>query len=137
MSRNAAADPRRPQLQLRHLRQPRLDGGEVPLAPLIDQQPFPTPPPREGTAKQIAAGEVLYNRYCGRCHQLGRSLLPDLRALGPSLHQAFYQIVLEGALASYGMARWDDVLSHTDAEAIHAYLVSEAWKEFEARHATP
>src|ERR1700727_3457643 len=83
----------------------KLDGGAVPLPPLLAEQVFPTPPAHEGTATQIAAGEVLYNRFCARCHELGRGVLPDLRALSPGIHQAFFDIVLNGALASNGIAR--------------------------------
>ena len=86
------------------------------------------PPPREGPPAKIAAGEILYNRYCGRCHILGRGILPDLRRLTADQHKMFYDIVLNGALAPLGMGRWDDVLSRSDAEAIHAYIVDEAWK---------
>jgi quinohemoprotein ethanol dehydrogenase len=76
---------------------------------------------------------VLYNRFCGRCHQLGRGLLPDLRTLSPGLHQSFYDIVLNGALAPKGMGRWDDVLSRADAESIHAYVVDQAWQAYNAQ----
>ena len=71
---------------------------------------------------------MLYNRYCGRCHAFGRGLLPDLRRMSPATHQLFYDIVLNGAYAGKGMARWDDVLSRGDAQAIHAYLVEQAWQ---------
>jgi quinohemoprotein ethanol dehydrogenase len=47
--------------------------------------------------------------------------LPDLRRMNPGTHSVFYEIVLHGAYQAKGMARWDDVLSHEDAEAIHAY----------------
>jgi quinohemoprotein ethanol dehydrogenase len=110
----------------------KLDGGAVPLPPTLPVEPFPMPPPHEGTAAQIASGEVLYNRYCGRCHELGRGVLPDLRRLSPGLHQAFYDIVLNGALVANGMARWDDVLSRADAEAIHAYIVDQAWMQYDS-----
>ena len=80
--------------------------------------------------------EVLYNRFCARCHELGRGVLPDLRSLSPGLHQSFYDIVLKGILAPVGMARWDDVLSRADAESIHAYIVDEAWKAYNAQTAT-
>ena len=96
---------------------------------------FPTPPPHEGTPRQIAAGEVLYNRFCARCHELGPGVLPDLRTISAGIHQAFYEIVLNGALAANGMARWDDVLSRADAESIHAYLVDESWKAYNAQSA--
>jgi quinohemoprotein ethanol dehydrogenase len=105
----------------------KLDGGAVPVPPLQPETPFPTPPPREGTAAQVAQGGVLYNRFCSRCHAFGRALLPDLRRLSPETHRIFYDIVLGGAYQAKGMARWDDVLSRADAEAIHAYLVDQAW----------
>ena len=41
----------------------------------------------------------------------------------PGTHEAFRQIVLEGALLPAGMPRWDDVLSPADADAIHAWLI--------------
>jgi quinohemoprotein ethanol dehydrogenase len=113
----------------------KLDGGAVPLPPLLPEQSIPPPPAREGTQARIAAGEVLYNRFCARCHERGRGVLPDLRTLSPGLHLAFYDIVLNGALAPVGMARWDDVLSRADAEAIHAYIVAEAWKAYDAQTA--
>jgi len=65
-------------------------------------------------------------------------VLPDLRALSPGRHQAFYDIVLKGALAPVGMGRFDDVLTRANAEAIHAYIVSEAWNAVaEAKAAKP
>jgi quinohemoprotein ethanol dehydrogenase len=106
----------------------RLDGGPTPKpAPAVDP-PLQPRPAREGSAGQIAQGEVLYNRYCGRCHTFGRGLLPDLRRMSPVTHQLFYEIVLNGAYAGKGMARWSDVLSRVDAEAIHAYLVDQTWQ---------
>jgi mono/diheme cytochrome c family protein len=113
----------------------RLDGGAVPLPADLVREPFPEPPPHEGSPARIAAGEVLYNRYCSRCHQLGPGILPDLRRLSAAKHSIFYDIVLGGLLKAKGMAQWDDVLSRPDAEAIHAYLVDEGWKAFEAERA--
>lgn len=110
----------------------RLDGGKVPLPPQLVIGPFPKPPAHEGPAAKITNGELLYNRFCSRCHQLGRGVLPDLRRLTPEKHGIFYDIVLGGLLKAAGMARWDDVLSRNDAEAIHAYLVDESWKAYEA-----
>ena len=105
----------------------KLGGGAVPKpARRRDELPGP-PPPREGSTKSIASGEMLYNRYCSRCHVFGVGVLPDLRRLSPVSHQLFYDIVLKGAYQGRGMARWDDVLSQTDAAAIHAYLVDQTW----------
>ena len=108
----------------------KVGGGPVPLPPAVKDEPFPQPPVREGTPASIAQGEVLYNRFCGRCHILGRGIVPDLRRLTAAKHQIFYEIVLNGALVANGMGRWDDVLSHADAEALHAYIVDESWKAY-------
>ena len=115
----------------------KLAGGElpatqaVPKPPLRPEEPFPKPPTREGTPVTVAAGEVLYNRFCARCHVFGVGLLPDLRRLSAPTHQLFYEIVLRGAYRAKGMGRWDDVLSQTDAAAIHSYLVEQAWVAYE------
>ena len=106
----------------------KLGGPAPPIPALRTDAPLPEPPARTGTPTQIAAGEVLYNRFCSRCHVVGRGILPDLRRLEPSKHAAFNSIVLEGAFSSKGMARFDDVLSPADAEAIHTYLIDAAWK---------
>jgi quinohemoprotein ethanol dehydrogenase len=113
----------------------KLDGGLVPQPPELDIGPFPQPPPHEGPAQKVATGEVLYNRFCGRCHMLDRGILPDLRRLTSVKHEMFYDIVLNGLLSGAGMGRWDDVLSRADAEAIHAYIVDEAWKSYRAEQA--
>ena len=57
-------------------------------------------------------------------------MLPDLRRMSAPTHLIFYDIVLNGAYGGKGMARWDDVLTRADAEAIHAYLVDQAWTAF-------
>jgi quinohemoprotein ethanol dehydrogenase len=105
----------------------KIGGGAVPLPAKVVSQPLPQPPAREATPAQIDAGEILYNRFCSRCHVLGRGVLPDLRRLTPAKHQMFYDIVLKGMLAPLGMGRFDDVLKRSDAEAIHAYIVEQAW----------
>jgi quinohemoprotein ethanol dehydrogenase len=109
----------------------KLDGGPVPKPPPLEERPFLMPPAvNDAGAKQIAEGEVLYNRYCSRCHVFGRGLLPDLRRMSPATHALFYDIVLRGAYLPKGMARWDDVLQQRDAEAIHAYLLDQSWAAY-------
>jgi quinohemoprotein ethanol dehydrogenase len=117
----------------------RLDGAPVPLPAKVVDPPFPAPPPSTASAADVARGAVLYNRYCGRCHAFGRGYIPDLRRMSAATHENFYRIVLEGAYVPKGMARWDDVLSHADAEAIYAYLVSETATAYAAQQtaATP
>jgi len=110
----------------------KLGGPPPPLPPLRTDPPLPEPPAPGTDAAQIAAGEVLYNRYCSRCHVMGRGNLPDLRRLEPATHAIFNSIVLGGAYTVKGMARFDDVLSPADAEAVHAYLIDQAWAEKKA-----
>jgi quinohemoprotein ethanol dehydrogenase len=103
-------------------------GGSTPsLPPLRSEVPLPELPVRPADARQIAAGEVLYNRYCSRCHVMGRGNLPDLRRITPATHALFDSIVLGGAYSVKGMGRFDDVLSSDDAHAIHAWLIDQAW----------
>jgi quinohemoprotein ethanol dehydrogenase len=110
----------------------KLGGGAVPKpSPAVDQ-PFATPPERPGTRAQIKQGEVLYNRYCSRCHVFGRGVLPDLRRMSAATNRLFYDIVLQGLYGRAGMARWDDVLSPEDAQKIRAYILDEAWTAYGA-----
>ena len=115
----------------------RLNGGPVPRPPRVVPPPFPKPPDRERTAAVIHRGEVLYNRYCARCHPgVGASrdptLLPDLRRASAATDALFYDIVLDGVYAQKGMAGFNDVLSRSDAAAIHAYVVEQAWQAYAA-----
>jgi quinohemoprotein ethanol dehydrogenase len=106
----------------------KLGGPAPPLPPLRTDPPVTAPPPRPTDARQIAAGAVLYNRFCSRCHVMGRGNLPDLRRLAPATHVLFDSIVLGGAYATKGMGRFDDVLSPADAQAIHSWLIDQAWQ---------
>jgi quinohemoprotein ethanol dehydrogenase len=106
----------------------KLGGPPPPLPALRTDPPLPVLPARGNDAAKIAAGEVLYNRFCSRCHIMGRGILPDLRRLAPGTHELFDSIVLGGAYVSRGMGRFDDVLSTEDAHAIHAYLIEQAWE---------
>jgi len=107
----------------------KVDGPPPPLPPLVTDTPPPTElPPRPMNTAAIAQGEVLYNRYCSRCHLFGRGMLPDLRRLTPTTHQIFNQIVRGGAYSPMGMGRFDDVLSQEDTDAIHAYVIDQAYQ---------
>jgi quinohemoprotein ethanol dehydrogenase len=106
----------------------KIGGSAPPIPPLRTDAPLPEPPARPTDRAKIAAGEVLYNRFCSRCHVMGRGNLPDLRRMSPSTHGLFDSIVLGGAYTVKGMARFDDVLSPGDAGDIHAYLIDQAWQ---------
>ena len=71
----------------------------------------------------------------GRClgtEDPASGVTPDLSRLKDGLDNLSVRqaIVLKGALLSQEMARFDDVLSPADTEAIHAYLVDQAWQGF-------
>ncbi len=106
----------------------KLDGAPPPLPPLRTDPPVEERPPRPTDQAQIAAGEVLYSRFCNRCHVFGRGILPDLRRMSAATHAAFGAIVRGGAYSMKGMGRFDDVLSEADADALHAYLIEQAWQ---------
>jgi quinohemoprotein ethanol dehydrogenase len=110
----------------------RLDGTEPPLPPEIDRNPvIPEPPMQTASAETIAEGSRLFGS-CRTCHaNRPDGMTPDLRSSG-LLHSVdgFKAVVLEGALRMRGMPQWDDVLSAEDTEAIHAYLIDEAWKAY-------
>ena len=77
----------------------------------------------------IALGNALFTANCSLCHSnQPRAPLPDLRRLQPGTHEQFDNIVLNGALVSGGMPRWDDVLKPDQVRAIHAYLIDEQGK---------
>ncbi|MBT0670816.1 PQQ-dependent dehydrogenase, methanol/ethanol family [Novosphingobium profundi] len=110
----------------------RLGGG-----PVAKPEPLPAPevapaPPAQlpgVTPATIARGQAVFFGNCAICHsnQL-RAGVPDLRRMTPDIHEAFDQIVLDGAFLPMGMPRWDDLISKDDAHAIHAWLIDEQGK---------
>lgn len=115
----------------------KLNGGEVPKRPEILYAKISKAPPeipRRGTPLQIAEGESLFLRNCAKCHANidGRGAgIPDLRRMSADTHEAFAQIVLEGTLAERGMGAFSDLLNANQVEALHTYLIDEAWQLFE------
>jgi quinohemoprotein ethanol dehydrogenase len=110
----------------------RLDGGAAPLPALLgDPPPLVEPVPQTAGADTIAQGARLFRGSCGMCHaNQPNGMTPDLRRMTPATHAAFQSIVRGGALRPRGMPQWDDVFTVEDVEAIHAYLIDEAWKLF-------
>jgi quinohemoprotein ethanol dehydrogenase len=61
------------------------------------------------------------------CHaNFPQSPVPDLRRSTAATHAAFNEIVLRGALQPRGMPSWDDQMSESDANQVHAYVISVA-----------
>jgi len=105
----------------------RLRGGPVPVPPELPPLEIAPPAPAQAagvTQATIVAGQTLFFGNCVLCHSnQHRSITPDLRRMQPGAHDAFRSIVLDGALLASGMPRWDDRLTRTDVDAIHAYLI--------------
>ena len=106
----------------------KIGGPAPPLPALVSDPPLPELPPRPTDTSAIAAGELLFNRFCSRCHVMGRSVIPDLRRMTPATHAMFDAIVRGGAYAPKGMARFDDVITAVDAQNLHAYIIDQAWQ---------
>jgi len=117
----------------------RLDGGPTPMPPRLPPVlPIPEPPPLTASAETIEKGGDLFKAHCSSCHlNLPGTLAPDLRRMSRETHEAFHQIVLDGALIHAGMPPWNDVLSVAEADQIHAYLISVSWEAYNKQQATP
>jgi quinohemoprotein ethanol dehydrogenase len=113
----------------------KLGGGRVPTPAARATEAFEQPPAQTAGVAAIHAGEIKFVEECSRCHVLDLNITPDLRRLNPGLHAAFKDIVLHGALAPAGMERFDDLLSETDVDNIHAYLIDQSWVAYKAQQA--
>jgi mono/diheme cytochrome c family protein len=106
-------------------------GGQAPFPAVPRRTPAELNPPAAfGTEAQIAAGEALYGRHCGRCHGRGTEAspgaVPDLRYASAEVHATWPAIVVGGARSPKGMPAFADVLTLEDAEAIRSFVVSRA-----------
>ncbi len=94
-----------------------------------------------GSAQQLANGRVLYDRNCMVCHGplvVSSGAVQDLRwAQAPGAKQDFASVVLEGRLASAGMASFAATLSPADAESVRAYIINRAHEDADAAKAAP
>ena len=109
--------------------------GTVPVPPVeLKDEPFPVVAKPSASAATIGRGEVLYNRYCSRCHAFGRGLVPDLRRMTPATAESLPAIVLNGAYVAKGMGRFDDVLTGADVAAIRAYVQGETYRASHEQH---
>jgi quinohemoprotein ethanol dehydrogenase len=108
----------------------KLGGPAVPTPAPRAQEKIQKPPEQTASADSIQAGETKFVQECSRCHVFGPSVTPDLRNLSPSLHAAFEDIVLRGAVAPTGMESFGDLLTAQDVQNIHAYLIDQAWKAY-------
>jgi len=118
-------------------RRPNLDrllvfalGGKAKLPPAPAAQPMVLDPPAlTASAPRIEAGRAKYARYCAVCHgydavSLGNQ--PDLRYSPLLGDDAWFAVLLEGALGEAGMASFADVLDRDGADEIRQYLIAKA-----------
>jgi quinohemoprotein ethanol dehydrogenase len=86
--------------------------------------------PAFGSLALVSEGTVHYARNCAVCHgPLGVSsgVLPDLRWSAISGNKdAWKGVVLDGNLAANGMVSFADYLTPDEAEAIRAYVLTQA-----------
>lgn len=109
----------------------------VELAGAEDEQSTdrPAPPPVTAGIETIAHGEQVYGRFCSVCHGDNAAspdvgTFPDLRhSLRIRGDEAWASVVLEGELADKGMVSFAPSISESDAEAIRAYVISQANQE--------
>ena len=106
-------------------------GGKASLPkPPLTQIAMPKPPAAIGTPAVLAQGHSIYNKTCLVCHgynAIGGGVVPDLR-YSPVIAAAgnFKDVVLGGARKANGMVSFASVLKEPDAEAVRAYVISEA-----------
>ena len=107
-------------------------GGEATIPPL-DTSLLVAPEPKAdpfGEEEMLQAGLTHYSRNCMVCHgMLGISsgVLPDLRwSTYSASAEAWKGVVIDGNLSVNGMVSFADVLTPEDAEAIRAYVVTQA-----------
>jgi PQQ-dependent dehydrogenase (methanol/ethanol family) len=104
--------------------------GKVKLPPAPAARPMVLdPPPATASAAAVERGKGLYTRYCAVCHgydavSLGNQ--PDLRYSPMLGDEAWFSVLLEGALSGSGMANFSDVLDRQSASDIRDYLIQKA-----------
>ena len=106
---------------------------ELPI-PDVRDKTIPEQQLADVSAKEVRKGESGYNEYCAVCHGFivkSAGGISDLRKMSSVTHNLFNQIVLEGLLASNGMASFSDVLSDEEVNNIHHYIRARAHEDRE------
>jgi len=107
----------------------RLDGSER-LPPLnLPRIEMPEPPEIRASAETVGQGEVLFDRYCFMCHGGGAisgGVIPDLRYSSVLQDADAWRTVIHGERAASGMPDFSNWVSDLDADALRAYVASQA-----------
>ena len=110
-------------------------GGKETLAPNPKLPQMPKPPlPRFSAALAEKGAELFLSTGCETCHGdrliNGGGKAPDLRRADEARHKLFKEIVHGGLLKLNGMPQFD-YLTDAELEAIQAYIINNAWDEYE------
>jgi quinohemoprotein ethanol dehydrogenase len=84
------------------------------------------------STKELEHGAILYDQYCGTCHNSiadGEGSIPDLGYSTESTHQSFREIVLNGAYLPAGMPSFSNRLSDKDVKDIQNFVLATAGKK--------
>lgn len=104
--------------------------GHAELPPFTGVLAAASPGTETWPAGIVARGRNLYGVNCIGCHgmaTMSAGVLPDLRRSGALANRdAWNSIVIGGALTDAGMVSFSKYLNADDAEAIRAYVASEA-----------
>ncbi|MEO6153760.1 MAG: c-type cytochrome, partial [Croceibacterium sp.] len=103
----------------------------VTLPPPPPPSALPRPPALRASEAQVGEGRTLFAQTCSRCH--GENAIggvKDLRFMTPATHAQFTDIVLTGIRADKGMASFAGVITPSQAEAIHGYLIARGNEDF-------
>jgi quinohemoprotein ethanol dehydrogenase len=90
------------------------------------------PPTESADEHTLSTGHALYANFCSDCHGArahAGGVIPDLRASALLGSDAWFDVVLGGALKSQGMASFEIVLDHRQAAAIRSWVISVAQAE--------
>ncbi len=110
-----------------------------PMAPLVEKTPkaplFP-----DVSDEVVMTGLKAYSENCMVCHgpmAISSGVLPDLRwSYQTADSAAWNDIVMNGALTDNGMISFKKFINADQAEAIRAYVLSQAWMAVENGNAT-
>jgi quinohemoprotein ethanol dehydrogenase len=104
-------------------------GGTVSL-PIQPSDDRPLEPPAETVDQDtLRTGHALYANFCSDCHGArahGGGVLPDLRSSALLGSDAWFDVVLDGALKTNGMASFANVLDRRQAAAVRSWVISVA-----------
>jgi quinohemoprotein ethanol dehydrogenase len=130
-------------------------GATTPLPAVTTRvPPVPKPPDQTFSKATIQAGEALFEKHiCFDCHGPAADgsgaftedgAIPDLRYLPAESHRLWDATVLGGSHQKNGMPGFGNPpgypivrtkMTPQEADAIHAYVIEQSWKAYNAEHA--